>query len=135
MQEKQKELRSALSKARGLGATKGGTSHWWLQRVTAVALIPLTIWFVVTIIKMTSSSEEQLLKIIASPFNVIGMVLFLSVGLYHGALGLRVIIEDYVHSYIKKASMLILLQFISILTGLSVVSAIFMLHFSIFNSL
>ncbi len=74
----------------------GGTGHFWVQRLTAVALIPLTIWFCFSLAKMPQMSHANLSAWMQSPFNAALMILVISVGLYHGKLGLQVIAEDYI---------------------------------------
>ena len=80
-------MRSPLGRARGLGSAREGVEHWWMQRVTAVALIPLTLWFVASLIALTGSD-----------YNAFIAWLFLIALFHHIALGLRVVVEDYVHS-------------------------------------
>jgi len=91
-------LRSPLGKVRGLGSAKNGTHHWWMQKVTAVALIPLTIWFVASVVQMTTAEYEVVISWLNSPIVAILMMLFVFTSLYHLRLGLQVIIEDYIHS-------------------------------------
>lgn len=126
-------LRTELGKVRGLGSAKTGTGHWWLQRLTALALIPLTIWFVTIIVRMVSGTDMQLLMIIASPFNTVMLLLLLGTMLYHGLLGMKVIIEDYVHNEFTKLITITLLQFATILTAVAGACAIIVFHLSLFS--
>ena len=89
--------------ARGLGSAKGGVEHWWAERVTAVALVPLTIWFAASIMAVAGSDHASLIEWLGSPLSSVGMVLLLIALFYHMALGLQVVIEDYVHSGAKIA--------------------------------
>jgi succinate dehydrogenase membrane anchor subunit len=91
-------MRSPLSRARGLGSAREGVEHWWMQRVTAAALIPLTLWFVVSLIALTGSDYNAFIAWLKAPFVAILMVLLLIALFHHMALGLRVVVEDYVHS-------------------------------------
>jgi succinate dehydrogenase / fumarate reductase, membrane anchor subunit len=91
-------MRSPLSRARGLGSAREGVEHWWMQRVTAVALIPLTLWFVVSLIALTGSDYNAFIAWLKAPFVAILMVLLLVALFHHMALGLQVVVEDYVHS-------------------------------------
>jgi succinate dehydrogenase / fumarate reductase membrane anchor subunit len=84
--------------APGLASAKTGVAHWWLQRATAVALIPLTIWFVAMLIAVARCGRDALVTWLQSPFTALVMVLFLLAVFWHMALGLQVVIEDYVHS-------------------------------------
>lgn len=90
-------LRSPLGKVRGLGSAKNGTHHWWMQKLTAVALIPLSIWFVASIVQMTQADYEIVINWMNSPMVAVLMLLFVITGIYHLKLGLQVIIEDYIH--------------------------------------
>ena len=91
-------MRSPLGRARGLGSAREGLEHWWMQRVTAVALIPLTLWFVVSLIALTGSDYNAFIAWLKAPFVAILMVLLLIALFHHTALGLQVVVEDYVHS-------------------------------------
>ncbi len=89
-------FRTSRARARGLGAAKEGTGHWWQQRVTAVAMVPLSILFVVPFARALGSGHEHALALYANPFHALVAVLFLAVGFRHLQLGLQVVIEDYV---------------------------------------
>jgi succinate dehydrogenase membrane anchor subunit len=91
-------MRSPLGRARGLGSAREGVEHWWMQRVTAAALIPLTLWFVVSLIALTGSDYNAFIAWLEAPFVAILMVLVLVALFHHMALGLQVVVEDYVHS-------------------------------------
>jgi succinate dehydrogenase / fumarate reductase membrane anchor subunit len=94
-------MRSPLGHAIGLGSAKEGVEHWWTERVTAVALVPLTLWFVASIIAHTGSDYASFIAWVGTPFTTILMILLLIALFYHTALGLQVVIEDYVHSGAK----------------------------------
>jgi len=91
-------MRSSLRRARGLGSAREGVEHWWMQRVTAAALIPLTLWFVVSLIALTGTDYNAFIAWLKAPFVAILMVLLLIALFHHTALGLQVVVEDYVHS-------------------------------------
>ena len=95
--------RSPIARARGLGSAKGGVEHWWAERVTAVALVPLTIWFAASIIAVAGGDHASFIGWLGSPMSSVCMVLLLIALFYHMALGLQVVIEDYVHSGAKAA--------------------------------
>lgn len=100
-------LQSPLSRVRGLGSAKNGTHHWWMQRVTAVALIPLVLWFVVAMIKLTGASYADSIAWIQSPFNAIMLLLLIVATFHHMQLGLQVVIEDYIqHEFAKVVLMM-----------------------------
>lgn len=94
-------MRSPLGRAFGLGSAKDGVEAWWLERVTAIGLVPLTIWFTALIVAHTSDGYAALTSWLRMPITTALMVLLLVALFYHTALGLRVVIEDYVHSGIK----------------------------------
>ena len=101
-------LRSPLGRVLGSGSAKDGTEHWWAQRVTAVALLILGGWFLVSIMRLDNFAHTLMLDWAGRPFNSV-MLLLLSVTLaWHSALGVQVVLEDYVHgTFIKVASLLL----------------------------
>lgn len=90
-------IKTPLGKVRGLGSAKNGTQHWWMQRVTAIAMIPLALWFVASVVALVGADRAAVVAWLHLPLAAILMSLFLGVGFYHLKLGLQVIIEDYVH--------------------------------------
>ncbi|MDA9522047.1 succinate dehydrogenase [Bradyrhizobium sp. CCBAU 11434] len=99
-------MRSPLGRAMGLGSAKEGAEHWWMARVSAVALIPLTLWFVASIIAHTGSDYVTFIVWLRMPLVSILMVLLLIALFYHTTLGLQVVIEDYVHSEAKFGALI-----------------------------
>ncbi len=97
--------RTPVARARSFGSAKHGAEHWWMQRVSAVALVPLTLWFVASIIAHTGSDYATFIVWLRTPLISILMVLLLIALFYHTALGLQVVIEDYVHSGVKFAAL------------------------------
>ena len=91
-------FRTPLKRARGLGAGKSGTDHFWMQRVTAIVLAPLAIWFVWTLVTLVGADLETARDIIARPWNTIIFAVFLVSMFWHAKLGLQIVIEDYVHT-------------------------------------
>lgn len=91
-------FRTPRARASGLGASGGGTHHWWQQRVSSVALVPLTILFVIPFVRALGQSHAEVLAIYASPFNALVAVLFIGVTFHHLMQGNQVVIEDYVQS-------------------------------------
>ena len=100
-------MHSPLSRAAGLGSAKEGVEHWWMARVSAVALIPLTLWFVASIIAHTGSDYVTFIVWLRMPLVSVLMVLLLIALFYHTALGLQVMIEDYVHSGAKFGALIV----------------------------
>jgi succinate dehydrogenase / fumarate reductase membrane anchor subunit len=96
-----KRIRSPLGRALELGSAKDGVKQWWLERVTAIALVPLTVWFAASIVVHTGNDYVTLIAWLRTPIATILMVLLLIALFYHTALGLQVVIEDYIHSGMK----------------------------------
>lgn len=90
-------LQAPLARVLGLGSAKEGTGHWWAQRLTAVGLVPLTLWFIFSIVGMPHGNYEMVTAWMSEPINAIGLILLLLTLVYHSDLGLQVVIEDYVH--------------------------------------
>ena len=90
-------FRTPLKRARGLGSGKSGTHHFWVQRVTAIVLTPLAIWFVWTLVTLVGADLETARGIIARPWNTIIFAVFLVSMFWHAKLGMQIVIEDYVH--------------------------------------
>ena len=88
--------RSPLANVRGLGSAKTGALHWWMQRVTAVALIPLSFWLIRFLGLSFSASYEDAVLWLVSPLNTLCMIAWVIAVFYHAALGLQVVIEDYI---------------------------------------
>jgi len=99
-------MRSPLGRALELGSAKDGVKQWWVERVTAVALVPLTVWFVASIVVHTGNDYATLIAWLRTPIATILMVLLLIALFYHTALGLQVVIEDYIHSGMKIPALL-----------------------------
>ncbi|WP_455373825.1 succinate dehydrogenase, hydrophobic membrane anchor protein [Limibacillus halophilus] len=110
-------LRTPLGKVRGLGSAKDGTEHFWMQRLTAVALVPLTLWFVISVIAHIGAGYGEFVAWLSSPLSGGLMILLLVATFYHAMLGLQVVIEDYVHTEWKKLASLIVMRFFCILLG------------------
>ena len=100
-------LRSPLGRARGMGSAKAGTHHWWMQRVTSVALLPLTIWLVFSLARMPDSTWQQATAWIGRPFNAVLLLAFLAAAFHHAAAGLQVVIEDYVRGEMARIGALL----------------------------
>ncbi|WP_440639348.1 succinate dehydrogenase, hydrophobic membrane anchor protein [Bradyrhizobium sp. PUT101] len=96
-----RSFRSPLARALGLGSAKSGAQHWWAQRVSAIALVPLCLWFVVSIVTHAGSDYAVFVAWIRTPLATSCMILLLVALFHHSALGLQVVIEDYVHSGVR----------------------------------
>lgn len=119
-------LRSPLGRVRGLGSAKEGVHHWWQQRLTAIALVPLTLWFVISIIANVGASYDQMHEWLSSPGNATLLILMLVALFHHAQLGIQVVIEDYVHCAVMKPVSIIATKLLAIAFGVySVVSVLF----------
>ena len=124
-------LQTPLGRARGLGSAKSGTKHWWAQRVTAIALIPLTIWFVVAMISATGNDYNNAQQFIGNPINAILFILLIVATFHHAQLGLQVVIEDYVHNKPMEIGLSIITKGTVIVLGLSSVFAVLSITFGV----
>ena len=100
-------MRSPLGRAIGLGSAKEGVEHWWAQRISSVALVPLSLWFVSAMIGLVGADLETMQNWVAQPLPAILLVLLLIALFYHTSLGLQVIVEDYVHTELAKLGLVI----------------------------
>jgi succinate dehydrogenase / fumarate reductase membrane anchor subunit len=103
-----KHTRSPFGHAIGLGSAKEGVEHWWRERVTAVALVPLTVWWIASVIAHSGADYAVSISWLRMPLTALLMALMLIALFYHAALGLQVIIEDYVHSAAKLPAILLI---------------------------
>jgi succinate dehydrogenase / fumarate reductase membrane anchor subunit len=123
------DLRSPLNRARGLGSAKDGVHHWWAQRLTALALIPLVIWFAISLVMMSGADYGMVRAWIGSPIAMVLLILTIVIGLHHGQLGIQVVIEDYVHSEGLKLALIVAVRFIAVFFGLAATVAIMRIGF------
>ena len=103
-------MRSPLGRAIGLGSAKEGVEHWWLQRITAGALVPLSLWFVIAIIRLVGADSDGVRDWVGNPLPAIMLVLLLIATFYHAALGLQVVIEDYIHAELTKLGLVVVVR-------------------------
>ena len=122
-------FRSPLGKVRGLGAAKDGVHHWWLQRLTAIALVPLVFWFAASVISLAGAGHKEVAQWLANPLAALLMLLLVIAGIWHLKLGLQVVIEDYVHANGLKVACLMVNTFACILVASGSVLAIVKLSF------
>lgn len=99
----QNDMRTPLSRVRGLGSAKEGTEHFWRQRLTAIANIPLIGFFIWVLIMLNGANHDEVVACLSKPWVAIIMLMVLGSGIYHMKLGMQVIIEDYVHGGKGKA--------------------------------
>jgi succinate dehydrogenase / fumarate reductase, membrane anchor subunit len=120
-------MSSPLARAIGLGSAKEGVEHWWVQRVTAVALVPLVLWFVIAVIGLVGADRAAVIAWVKSPMPAVFLILLLVATFYHTALGLQVVIEDYVHGEGLRLGALLAMRFLCIVLALRGVIAVLMM--------
>jgi len=89
-------LRSPLGRARGLGSARAGSKHWWAQRLTSIALVPLTLWFIWSMLRLAGASQADVADWLSSPVRLALLLALIAATFHHLQLGLQVVIEDYV---------------------------------------
>ena len=101
-------LRTPLANVKGLGSAKEGAHHWWMQNLTSIALIPLTLWLAYSIASFGGMSFEQVTAWMQSPLVAVSLAILVVVMIYHAQLGIQVIVEDYVGGWLRIASLILL---------------------------
>ena len=119
-------MRSSLGRVRGLGSAKEGVGHWWSQRVSAIALVPLSLWFVFAAVSLMGADLATFQAWIGEFGNALLMVMFVLVLFYHANQGMQVVIEDYVSGDGAKVIALLLVKFALFLMAMSCVMAVFL---------
>ncbi len=111
-------LRSPLGRVLGLGSAKGGSSHWYGQRVTAVALVLLGLWFLVSLASLDGAGLASVQGWLRSPVSSVLAILFVAVAAYHASLGLQVVVEDYVADKGLRFAVLLAIKFVLVVAAL-----------------
>jgi succinate dehydrogenase / fumarate reductase membrane anchor subunit len=124
MTQMRSPMRSPLGRAIGLGSAKEGVAHWWAQRVTALALVPLTLWLAIAMIGLVGADHAAFVAWVRSPMPAVLLILLLVATFYHTALGLQVVIEDYVHGEALRLGSLIIVRLLCILFAVRGVLAV-----------
>jgi len=111
-------LRSPLGRARGLGSARAGSKHWWAQTLTSIALVPLTLWFIWSVIHLTDASQADVAEWLSSPVRLALLLALIAATFHHLQLGLQVVIEDYVQQDVLKLTAVLAVKGACILLGL-----------------
>ena len=122
------DRRTPLARARGLGSAKDGVGHWWAQRLTAIALIPLVVWFAVSLVMLSGADYATVRAWIGSPLVMVLLILVIGIGLHHGQLGVQVVLEDYTDGA-WRVVWIVLVKFIAAVFGLAAIVAILRIGF------
>ena len=117
-------MASPLARVRGLGSAKEGADHWWVQRLTAVALVPLTLWFVYSIMVLAGAGLDEAQTWAADPFNALMLIILVVATFHHAQLGLQVVLEDYIHHELLKIGSLVVMKSTAFAIGLAGVLAV-----------
>jgi len=123
------EFRTPLKAVGGLGSAREGVGHWWAQRLTAIALAPLSIWFLWQMSALAGADYATIRATLGQPLYAVPLLLFIWALFYHGQLGLQVVIEDYVHHRPTEIVLLVLVKFLALVAGLTATIAILLLIF------
>lgn len=124
MAKTSQNLRSPLSRARGLGSAKEGVHHFWVQRVSALALIPLTLWFVFSVAQLAGGDYADVHHWVSAPSVAVVLVLFLASALYHSVLGVQVVIEDYAGGDAARLTLLLISKFLHAIVAAAAIFAV-----------
>lgn len=117
-------LETPLHKVQGLGASHSGTGHFWRERVTSAALIPLSLWFAYAMLGLIGTNEVAVVSFLAEPWNALLMAAFAVISFYHMSLGLQVIVDDYIHTAGTKVLLRLVITFVWIAASLISVFAL-----------
>lgn len=112
-------LRTPLGRVRGLGSAKEGVHHWWAQRITAVALVPLTLWFIFSLASLAGADAAEAAAFVAQPLNAVLLLLLIAATFHHLQLGIQVVVEDYIHAEFTKIVVLIAVKLLAVALGVA----------------
>jgi succinate dehydrogenase / fumarate reductase membrane anchor subunit len=124
-------VRSPLRAVLGLGSAHGGVHHWWLQRLTSVALVPLTIWFLVSLLALPSLGYDTVVAWMSQSWTALLLALFVLVAAWHSQLGVRVVVDDYVHGAGTRTLTLVIVTFAHVLIAAAGVFAVLRVAFGV----
>ena len=120
---------SRLGRVRGLGSAKEGVAHWWAQRLTAIALIPLVFWFAASLAALAGANHGAVVAWLRGPIASVAMIALLAAGFHHLQLGMQVVIDDYVHSETAKITLIIMIKLGAALAAMTGIFSVFRIAF------
>ncbi len=124
-------MKTPFARVRGLGTGHSGTEHFWMQRLTGVANLPLIIAFLVVIVSLAGSSQASVIARLSNPFIAMILLAALISVLLHMRIGMQVIIEDYVHTELRKIALLMINTFFTLAVGIAAAYAILKINFGL----
>jgi len=122
-------MRSPLGRARGLGSARAGAAHWWAERITALALVPLSLWFLCAVVRLLGASRQDVVSWMAGPLPIVLMIALVIATFHHLQLGLRVVIEDYVTSDAARIGGVLLVKGLSVLLAIACIVSVLRIGF------
>lgn len=126
---KDSSIRTPLGRARGLGSAKDGTHHWWVQRVSAIAMIPPMIYLLTQLPRLVTHDRDAFLIWLQQPLPALALALFIASSFYHAALGIQVVIEDYIHCEGRKIALLLINKLGFLFLGVAAIYAVVRINF------
>ena len=117
-------MRSQLGRVRGLGSAKSGVGHWWAQRLTAIALVPLTLWFIFSMLHLLGAPHEAVADWFAGPVTIVLMIALVLATFHHLQLGLQVVIEDYIHNDAARLASVLAVKAAAVLLAMACVVSV-----------
>ncbi len=116
--------RSPLGRARGLGAAHSGSATWWAHTLSSIALVPLTLWFIWSMVSLVGASRDDVIAWLSRPVPLVLMLVLLLMTFHHMKLGLETVVEDYIHQPVARLSMLLGIKAITLLLGLACIVSV-----------
>jgi len=117
-------MRSPLGRARGLGAARAGAAHWWMQRITSLALVPLTLWFLCAVVRLIGATRDDVVFWMAGPLPIVLLIALVIATFHHLQAGLQVVIEDYVSNDALRIGTILMIKALSLLLALACIVAV-----------
>jgi succinate dehydrogenase / fumarate reductase, membrane anchor subunit len=124
------KYRTPLARVRGLGSARSGSHHWWMQRLTAIALVPLSVWFVASLLMVVTADHATVIQWLQSPLVAILCCALIVALFYHAQIGIQVVIEDYVHAEGCKLVSIVLVKLVSLLLAAACLFAVLSIAFA-----